>query len=178
MTVKVHVLKEHELPEEDVINHLVFNPSWSCVLWMEEKVHCKEAKDNPVVGTVFNDVGPGHCVIGESVHKQSLVLAFQIVNQSHRDSHFLHVKKRWIAAIDLFTEENQQQSYKNWSSILNQENCCPRNLHAQVFEEELDNLKVLPLNILAQLLCLIGQSSASRIFNCKSYSFRTESTFF
>lgn len=38
-------------------------PSRRSIVWMKEEVHVDEAKDEPIVSTVFEEIEEGHSVI-------------------------------------------------------------------------------------------------------------------
>ena len=89
----IHILAEHELPEENSVYLLILHPARWRVVRSKEKVHCESSEDSPVVCAILDDVGPWHSVIGEAVNKKCLVLALQVVDQCHRDTQFLHVQQ-------------------------------------------------------------------------------------
>jgi hypothetical protein len=101
---EVHRFAEHELPRKNAVGH-ISGPRWCCVAWVQEEVHRQVTKNGPVVSTIFDNVGPGHRVVGETVHIQSLILTFAVVHERHGNTQLLHVQERWVRAINLRAED-------------------------------------------------------------------------
>lgn len=114
----VHVLTEHELPEENRVHLVIRDPARRSVVRAQEKVHSKESEDDPVVGAILDDISPRHRVVREAVHEQGLILALQVVDERHSNSDLLHIQQGRIRPVDLFTERKQQQSDRDRTKVL------------------------------------------------------------
>ena len=135
MSLQIQQLKNSE-EDRTVREDCIIAPRGWGVIWSQVEVHRTETKQNEVMEAILEYVGKGHSIVGKFMHKKSLELALQVMTQAHAHTKLLVVCQFRIRSIYLLSEKQKQQNYDNRPTILNQENCCPRNLWTQIFEKE------------------------------------------
>lgn len=101
------------------------------------------------------------------MNKEGLKLSLDVVEQGHKHSKFLVESHFWVTPIYLFSQENEQESDCNWTTILNQEDCPPGDLGAQILEVQSD---MVQLNIVLEHLTLITECNTFWPINGQTYS--------
>ena len=79
MALKVEQLKNGEQACANG-KDFVISPRRGLVVWFQKEVHVAHAEEDPIVKAVFEDIGEGHCLTAESMHKKGFKLAFHIVS--------------------------------------------------------------------------------------------------
>ena len=91
---------------------------------MQEEIHVDEAKDEPVVGTVLEQVEDRHRTIWESVDKQGLQLPLEVVAQNHSQAYLLIESQLGLHSVNLLLEQYETQWDNNGTQIFDDKDLC------------------------------------------------------
>lgn len=133
---QVEELKEHEKGNHSVHEFLASSPGGRAVLGVQEKVHVDEAKDEPVVKGILEQVEDGHAIIGEAMHIQGLELTLEVVSENKGEANLLVQGKGLVCFVDLLAESEEERTNDNRSRVFKQEHRLPGDLRAKVLENE------------------------------------------
>ena len=160
MSLEVEGFEDHEERAKQDCKVLAL-PGWGCVRRLQEEVHAANAKDAPVVQTVFEYVRPRHRVVAKAVHEESLKLTFDIVENHKCGTNFL-IECHWLGgAVDALTEQRQTQSDQERTCVFDEENSTPCDLGPEVFEVERDDvIAVLISEVIRQCLGFVFKAGA------------------